>query len=354
MEASPKETRVIALDRDYPKMDLLESAAAVLRAGGLVAFPTETVYGLGANATDADAVAGIFRAKGRPADNPLIVHVANRDSLQQIVSSIPPEAERLMERFWPGPLTLILPKAPGVPDIVTGGLGTVAVRMPDHPVAIALIQGAGIPVAAPSANLSGRPSPTSPEHVLEDLAGRIDMLLDAGETGLGLESTVLDLTVDPPVILRPGGVTPDQIAEVIGPVAVDRTLEGTEAGERPRSPGMKHAHYAPQAQLFVVTGSPMMIPVKVDEMSLEFQREGKRVGILCGFENRGRYLAHVVLEYGSHADLPAVASSLFGSLRAFNRHEVDVIVAEGVSEEGIGLAIMNRLRKAAGGRVIEV
>jgi L-threonylcarbamoyladenylate synthase len=354
MEQQVKGTRVLVVNRDQPEAEAVAQAAAVLRQGGLVAFPTETVYGLGANATDAAAVSRIYVAKGRPTDNPLIVHVADFESVTAIAEVVSPKAERLMRRFWPGPLTLVLPKKPVIPDNVTCGLPTVGVRMPSHPVALALIRAAGVPIAAPSANASGRPSPTTAEHVLEDLAGRVPMVLDGGETGVGLESTVLDVTVDPPVLLRPGGVTVEQLTEAIGPVVVDRAVHGAEAGEKPRSPGMKYKHYAPKAQMILVCGPMMEVQAKIRDLAYEYQEEGLRVGIMCSAESRGVYQAPVILEYGSREDLAGVASDLFSTLRAFDRHGVDIILAEGVPVTGIGLAIMNRLRRAAGGRVIEV
>jgi L-threonylcarbamoyladenylate synthase len=347
-------TRVFVTDAANPEPEVLAQAAAVIRQGGLVAFPTETVYGLGANAMDAAAVARIFAAKGRPADNPLIVHVASREALDRVVTSVSPEAERLMERFWPGPLTLVLPRASSVPDIVSCGLPTVGVRMPDHPVALALIHAAGVPIAAPSANLSGRPSPTSAEHVIEDLSGRVNVVLDGGETGVGLESTVLDLTVDPPVLLRPGGVTMEQLTAEIGPIVVDQALHGAEPGEAPRSPGMKYTHYAPKAPLLLVDGPVLQMQAKIRDLIYEYQEEGCRVGVMSSAESRGAYQAPVILEYGSREDLAGIASDLFSTLRAFDRHEVDVILAEGVPTTGIGLAIMNRLRRAAGGQVVAV
>lgn len=354
MEHLAGETKVYTVDAANPDADLLAQAASVLRTGGLVAFPTETVYGLGANALDGAAVGRIFAAKGRPSDNPLIVHIADRAAVEQVASVIPPKAARLMKRFWPGPLTLVLPKTDGVPDAVTAGLETVAVRMPDHPVAIALIAAAGVPVAAPSANTSGRPSPTRAEHVLDDLSGKLDIVINGGETGVGLESTVLDLTVEPPVILRPGGVTAEQLQEAIGPVVLDPAVQGEEGKAAPRSPGVKYAHYAPRAQVLVVEGDVLDMQAKIQDLADEFTREGRRVGIMCGVESRGFYQAPIILEYGSRENLASVASDLFSTLRAFERHEVDVILAEGVSTAGIGLAIMNRLRKAAGGRVVRV
>ena len=354
MEHLAGKTTVLAINSADPDADLLTQAASVLRNGGLVAFPTETVYGLGANALDSAAVERIFAAKGRPADNPLIIHIADHAAVEQVAATIPPKAFKLMRRFWPGPLTLVLPKADGVPDGVTAGLGTVAVRMPDHPIALALIRAAGVPIAAPSANTSGRPSPTRAEHVLDDLTGKVDIVISGGETGLGLESTVLDLTVDPPVILRPGGVTPEQLEEEIGPVLLDPAVQGGESGTAPRSPGVKYAHYAPRAQVLVVEGDVLAMQAKIQDLADEFTHDGRRVGIMCGVESRGFYQAPVILEYGSRENLASVASDLFSTLRAFERHEVSVILAEGVSTSGIGLAIMNRLRKAAGGQVVRV
>ena len=353
MEHLVNGTRLLVMNTGQPEPDLIAQAASLLQQGEVVAFPTETVYGLGANATDAVAVAKIYAAKGRPSDNPLIVHVADRSSVSRIVKAVPPKAEVLMERFWPGPLTLVLPKLPVVPDSVTGNLPTVAVRMPDHPVALALIAAAGVPVAAPSANVSGRPSPTAAEHVLEDMAGRIPMVIDAGETGVGLESTVLDVTVDPPVLLRPGGVTLEQLQEVVGPV-VDKSGHGAESGEAPRSPGMKYKHYSPKAPVILVDGSVLHMQAKIADLIYEYQEEGRRVGVMCSAESRGVYQAPVILEYGSRANLHGIAGDLFSTLRAFDRHGVDVILVEGVPTGGIGLAIMNRLTRAAGGRVVNV
>lgn len=354
VEEQVRGTRVLRVDAAHPEPEVMAEAALLIRQGNLVAFPTETVYGLGADATDPAAVAGIFAAKGRPSDNPLIVHVADREHLESVIAEVPPAAERLMERFWPGPLTLVLPKRSTVPDAVTCGLATVGVRMPSHPVALALIRAAGVPIAAPSANRSGRPSPTSAEHVMEDLSGRVPLVLDGGETGVGLESTVIDMTADPPVLLRPGGVTLEQLIEAIGPVEVAGAVHGAEAGEKPRSPGMKYTHYAPKAPLLLVDGPVLHMQAKIIDLAREFAEEGKRVGIMCSAESRGVYPAQVVLEYGSRGDLAAVASDLFSTLRAFDRHGIDVILAEGVPTTGIGLAVMNRLRRAAGGQVIEV
>ncbi|HWI52158.1 MAG TPA: L-threonylcarbamoyladenylate synthase [Symbiobacteriaceae bacterium] len=354
MENLENGTRVFVLDAAQPEAAPIAEAAAAIRSGGLVAFPTETVYGLGADAANAAAVARIFVAKGRPSDNPLIVHVSDRDMLADVVKEIPPKAEKLIERFWPGPLTLVLPKLPGIPDSVTCNLPTVGVRMPHHPVALALIRAAGVPIAAPSANRSGRPSPTAAEHVVEDLTGRIDVILDGGETGVGVESTVIDMTVDPPVLLRPGGVTVEQLIKEIGEVVVDSSVHGAEAGEAPRSPGMKYKHYAPRAQVILVDGPVLQMQAKIKDLAYEYEEEGQKVGVMCCNESRGVYQSPVVLEYGSREDLASMASDLFSTLRAFDRHGVDVILVEGVPATGIGLAIMNRLRRAASGRVVDV
>jgi len=354
MTSAERRTRVIAVDAAHPQPELIASAAEAIRAGGLVAFPTETVYGLGADATRAEAVAGIFAAKGRPSDNPLIVHVADRGGLDQVAASVPAVADRLIERFWPGPLTLVLPKRDTIPANVTCGLSTVGVRMPNHPVALALIRASGVPIAAPSANLSGRPSPTAAEHVHEDLNGRVDIILDGGETGVGLESTVLDLTVDPPAVLRPGGITVEELEAELGAVRVDPSIHGALVGEPARSPGMKYTHYAPKAKVILVAGPVLEMQERIQDLLYEFMAEGKRVGVLCSAESRGVYQAPIVLEYGTRSDLAGIASDLFGTLRAFDRHAVDVILAEGVPSTGIGLAIMNRLRRAAGGQVITV
>lgn len=347
-------TEVVLVSPDAPSEEAIAPAAAALKAGELVAFPTETVYGLGANALDGAAVAQIFAAKGRPADNPLIVHVADRSAVSQVVKDLPPKAVALMDAFWPGPLTLVLPRQAVIPTEVSAGLETVGVRMPSHPVALALIRAAGVPVAAPSANRSGRPSPTSAEHVLEDMNGRIPWVIDGGETGVGLESTVLDMTVDPPVMLRPGGVTVEQLQPVIGEVRIDPGVNGVAKSDRPRSPGMKYTHYAPKAPVLLIEGPVLRMQEKIIDLAEEYAAEGKRVGILCATESMGRYGAPVVLDYGNRHQLELVAANLFRSLRAFDRHEVDVVLAEAVPETGIGLAVMNRLRRAAGGRVVSV
>jgi L-threonylcarbamoyladenylate synthase len=331
--------------------DDVAQAAAILKAGGLVAFPTETVYGLGADATNSAAVERVFVAKGRPADNPLIVHVADARQAAALVREVPLEAKKLMAAFWPGPLTLLLWKAAHVSDAVTRGLPTVGVRVPHHPVALALLKEAGVPLAAPSANASGKPSPTAAEHVLTDLEGRIDAVLDGGPTGVGLESTVLDLTVTPPVILRPGGLSRERIEAIVGPVTV---AAGPAApGEAPRSPGMKYRHYAPHARLLLFTGGQAAVRKAMRERYQQLAAGGHDVGVLCSRDSAHEFPARAVLDLGPAHESVQAAALLYSRLRALDERAVDVILAEGLSEAGLGLAVMNRLRRAAA-EVIEV
>lgn len=344
------------VDPRDPDERYLQAAAEILRSGGLVAFPTETVYGLGADARSDAAVARIFEAKGRPQDNPLIVHVHSYDAVPALVRELPSRAEVLMYRFWPGPLTLVLRKSGILAERVSPGLETVGVRIPDHEVALRLIRIAGLPVAAPSANVSGRPSPTSPTHVLRDLDGRIDAVVDGGPCGIGVESTVLDLTVVPPAILRPGGTTREDIEEVLGDVVVDHPVQ-TEGDWAPRSPGMKYRHYAPAAQVYLVeTGADGSDPLA--RFAEEYHLRGLKVGVLASSERcsamgqRVERPGIVWIDAGSERDLASVARDLFDNLRRFDDLGVDVIIAQAFPETGMGLAIMNRLLKAAGGRVL--
>lgn len=334
---------VVERKKYYPQ---LQEAAKLLRENEAVAFPTETVYGLGANAMDDEAIAKIFEAKGRPSDNPLIVHIGTKSQLDGIVKEIPPVAEKLMAHFWPGPLTIILPRKEGISERVTAGLNTVGVRMPDHPVALALIEEANVPVAAPSANRSGRPSPTLASHVYEDLNGKIAGIVDGGATGVGVESTVIDCTSTLPTILRPGGITKEQLEAVIGTVSLDPALKDEK--EKPKSPGMKYTHYAPKAPLSIVEGSREFIQQLVDEK----KEEGFKVGVLTTEEYQHVYNADVILSCGVRSDLASVATKLYDVLRTFDASEVDVIFSESFPNEGIGNAIMNRLTKAAGHHII--
>jgi L-threonylcarbamoyladenylate synthase len=337
--------RSITVDPLHPDAEALQEAAAILREGGTVAFPTETVYGLGADAGNPEALQKVFEAKGRPPDNPLIVHVAALQDVRRIVAEFPDKAKRLAERFWPGPLTLVLPKTPAVAQEATCNLPTVGVRIPQHPVALALLKAADIPVAAPSANLSGKPSPTTAEAVREDLAGRIDLLVDGGPAMIGLESTVLDMTSEPPTLLRPGGVTREAIEQTIGPIAV-----AGETAEKPASPGMKYTHYAPRATVTVVSGAAETVHKVMLQRVQELRAQKRSVGVLCSEESRHLFPGRETVSFGTRSDLNAVARGLFSALRYFDQLPVEIILAEGVPETGVGHAIMNRLRKAAGGR----
>jgi len=334
--ASRAALRLLRVDPERPAPGAIAAAARVLRQGGLVAFPTETVYGLGANALSAQAVARIFAAKGRPADNPLIVHIGHPQEVSQVARRVPELARRLMERFWPGPLTLVLPRAPTVPLTTTGGLDTVAVRMPAHPVALALVRQAGVPVAAPSANRSGRPSPTRAQHVLEDLGEAVDLVLDGGPCPLGVESTVLDVSGPTPVILRPGGLEREAIEAALG----QPVLVGGGAELARRSPGTRYRHYAPSVPLIIASAQELAAVVS------GLLEQGKTVGVLArrhpGLEHQGLRLRLV------EGGLRRYAQELFDALRALDSQGCQVIVAEAVEERGLGLAIMDRLRRAAG------
>nr|6F87_A Chain A, Threonylcarbamoyl-AMP synthase [Pyrococcus abyssi GE5]6F87_B Chain B, Threonylcarbamoyl-AMP synthase [Pyrococcus abyssi GE5]6F87_C Chain C, Threonylcarbamoyl-AMP synthase [Pyrococcus abyssi GE5]6F87_D Chain D, Threonylcarbamoyl-AMP synthase [Pyrococcus abyssi GE5]6F8Y_A Chain A, Threonylcarbamoyl-AMP synthase [Pyrococcus abyssi GE5]6F8Y_B Chain B, Threonylcarbamoyl-AMP synthase [Pyrococcus abyssi GE5]6F8Y_C Chain C, Threonylcarbamoyl-AMP synthase [Pyrococcus abyssi GE5]6F8Y_D Cha len=322
-------------------------AAGFIREGKLVAFPTETVYGLGANALDENAVKRIFEAKGRPADNPLIIHIASFEQLEVLAKEIPEEAEMLAKRFWPGPLTLVLPKSEVVPRVITGGLDTVAVRMPAHEIALKLIELSERPIAAPSANISGKPSPTSAHHVAEDFYGKIECIIDGGETRIGVESTVIDLTEWPPVLLRPGGLPLEEIEKVIGEIRIHPAVYGKSV-DTAKAPGMKYRHYAPSAEVIVVEGPRDKVRRKIEELIAKFKEEGKKVGVI----GSGSYDADEVFYLGDTVE--EIARNLFKALRHMDRTGVDVILAEGVEEKGLGLAVMNRLRKASGYRIIKV
>lgn len=339
-------------------MDGIRRAGEIMQKGGLVAFPTETVYGLGGDALNPDSSRKIYAAKGRPSDNPLIVHIAELDALPKIVSHIPQTAWKLADAFWPGPLTMILPKSDVVPKETTGGLDTVAVRMPSHGVALALIRAAGGYIAAPSANTSGRPSPTKASFVAEDLNGKIDMILDGGEVGIGLESTIVDLTVEPPQILRPGYITKTMLEEVLGKVAVDATVlalaSGEECSQAPRAPGMKYRHYAPKGQLTIVRGEEQAVADYINAQARADRGAGEKVGVIGTEELLARYEADVVKSAGSRTDEATIAHRLYGILREFDEEQVTRIYSESFATEGLGQAIMNRLLKAAGHHVVDV
>jgi len=353
-------TQIIKVDtsiKDWDKQ--LDQAAEILRSGGLVAFPTETVYGLGANALDKTAVEAIYRAKGRPSDNPLIIHISDAAAVKDLTENIPETAQALMDAFWPGPLTLVMPRSQLVPDIVTAGLDTVAVRMPSHPIASALIRKAGVPVAAPSANSSGRPSPTLAKHVIEDLMGKVDVIIDGGNAEVGVESTVLDITVIPPVILRPGGVTLEQLKSVLGDVIGGQSPGMSDMSGTPKSPGMKYRHYSPRATMLLVEGPPEQVAAEIGKRAELYNKEGTSVGLLVTDETAALYEPSLysfckVISLGSRKEPETLASNLFRCLREFDEKGVEVIMAETTDVEGIGLAVMNRLMKAAGGNIIKL
>ncbi|MBC1572198.1 threonylcarbamoyl-AMP synthase [Listeria sp. FSL L7-1426] len=327
---------------------IYQAAAELLQNGECVAFPTETVYGLGADATNQAAIQKIYAAKGRPSDNPLIVHIARREQMDQFVASYPPKAIQLMEEFWPGPLTVILPlKKDSLAANVSAGLSTVGVRMPEHPVSLELIKTANIPVAAPSANRSGKPSPTTANHVIEDLDGKIAGIIDGGPTGVGLESTVIDCSLEVPIILRPGGITKEQIERVIGPV--DSSSNSTTETEKPKAPGMKYTHYAPKAPVYLIEGSTEFWQSEINKA----EAVHKKIGILATKELANKLTTNAVIQTtGSISALDEVATSLYNGLRAFDHEDVELIFAEVYPETELGAAIMNRLEKAAGNRRI--
>lgn len=384
--------RIIIEDRNHIKDEELKEAAGILRSGGLVAFPTETVYGLGGNALDEDAARKIYAAKGRPSDNPLIAHVSCVEELEPLVKEIPEAGRKLMEAFWPGPLTMIFPKSEKVPYGTTGGLDTVAIRMPDDPVANRLIALAGVPVAAPSANTSGRPSPTTADHVWQDMNGRIDMIIDGGPVGIGVESTIVDVSSAVPAVLRPGAITMEMLEEVLGEVSVDPAILGPlSADVRPKAPGMKYKHYAPKADLTLVepgtgadresgaeqvtgaeqktgadrnTGAAQETGLeetqlqamirKVRELSREKIEAGYKVGVICTDESRDCYTDGEVRSIGARKSQASVAHNLYALLREFDDLGVDYIFSESFPKDHLGQAIMNRLSKAAGYKIVKV
>ncbi len=332
----------------------LDMVAEAVRCGELVAFPTETVYGLGANALDGEAVRSIFKAKGRPNDNPLIVHISDISMLEVLVAEIKPDVQKLISEFWPGPLTLVFHKAPYVPDETTAGLDTVAVRMPDHPVALELIKRSGVPIAAPSANRSGRPSPTLAEHVAEDLDGRIAFIIDGGACRVGVESTVLDVTSDPPLILRPGGVTFEMIKQVIGRVQIDKSFIENRMEEKPKSPGMKYVHYAPKGEVIVVSGREEDVIQWVRQNDQKDEKDGIHSVIIAASEHIPMYNSKRSMSYGSLANPEDIAANIFRVFRECDRIGAEKIYVESVPREGIGYAIMDRVEKAAGGRAVHI
>lgn len=347
-------TKVVRIDEQHIDDARIREAGEIIKAGGLVAFPTETVYGLGGDALNPASSKKIYEAKGRPSDNPLIVHIASMDALPAIVRNVPERAKKLAAAFWPGPLTMILEKSDTVPKETTGGLDTVAVRMPSHPTAMAFIRAAGGYVAAPSANRSGRPSPTVAGYVAEDMDGRIEMILDGGDVELGLESTIVDLTVEPAVILRPGFVTKEALAGVLGQIEQDATLFSDESGQAPKAPGMKYRHYAPKGELVIVRGSAEAVTTYINTGLETGRRNNKKTGVIATDETIDSYEADVPRSVGKRTDVNAVARGLYRILREFDDEGVELIYSESFDGGGISQAVMNRLLKAAGHRIIDI
>lgn len=348
------ETKVITIDHKNIDETVLQEAGRIIRDGGLVAFPTETVYGLGGDALNKESSRKIYEAKGRPSDNPLIIHISNMDDLKPIVEEIPEDVYRLAEAFWPGPLTIIMKKSVLVPKETTGGLDTVAVRMPSHPVARKFIEYAGGYVAAPSANVSGRPSPTRAKYVIEDMTGRIDMILDGDGIDIGLESTIVDMTGEVPMILRPGYITLDMLQKVLGQVDTDKTILDINCKEPPKAPGMRYRHYAPKGQLTIVEGDVERTIEKINELTRQAHIKGEKVGIIGTEETRMKYQGDSIKSVGKRRDEEAIARTLYAILREFDDEDVTVIYSESFSECSMGQAIMNRLLKAAGHQIIYV
>lgn len=342
-------TLILRIDPKKPQPRIIRKAATLLQQGELVAFPTETVYGLGANALSPKAIRKIFKAKGRPSDNPLIVHIADKKQLRQLVDPIPPAASKLIKKLWPGPLTIILKKSPIIPDEICAGLNTVAVRLPDNRVARALIRAAGFPLAAPSANISGKPSPTCASHVSADLEGRISCIIDGGSTHVGLESTVIDLTAASPTILRPGKISPSEIGKVIGNVRLHRVVKSDKKIIAARSPGMKYRHYAPKAELRIFQGDTIKIKSKIQNIIRH--SPAKKIAVFVTNRNH-RFQGAENVYIGSSSK--SIAKNLFRVLREMDDRKIELILIESVSEKGLGLAVMNRLKKAAGFNIVRV
>ena len=340
-----KIVKIKNLDKDKLYID---EAGLITKNGGLVAFPTETVYGLGGDALNKEASKKIYRAKGRPSDNPLIVHVASVESVDYLVGEFPEKAKKLVDKFWPGPLTIILNKSKNVPYETTGGLDTVAIRMPDHHVALEYIKAAGGYVAAPSANTSGRPSPTSAKHVIDDLDGKVDMIIDCHEAIIGLESTIVDLTSEVPTILRPGAITVEMLESVIGRVDLDPTLNQNIENVAPKAPGMRYKHYAPKANLIIIEGEASKVQHKINQYIVEAISKDEKVGVIATDESVVKYKAGYIKSIGTRVDENSIAKNLYSILRDFDKSDIDVIYSESFSQNGIGQAIMNRLLKAAG------
>lgn len=344
-------TKIIKIDKDNIERKKIEEITRAFSDGKLVVIPTETVYGLGANGLDEEACKNIFKAKGRPADNPLILHIAENSQLDELVSEIPELAKKCIDEFWPGPITMIFKRSDKIPNVVTAGLDTVAIRMPSHEIARAILKDCKLPIAAPSANLSGRPSPTAFKHVKEDLDGKVDIMVDGGVTNVGIESTVIDMTSNPPMILRPGGITYEDLKKIIPDVAVDNTTIDASDHAIPKSPGQKYRHYAPIADAYCFAGNLDGVVKEVNKRLKE--NSDKKVAVLATTETKDDYNgAYIVIDLGSRENMQEIAHNLFDALRKCDEEEVDLIYAEGFDFRGIGAGIMNRLLKACGGKLV--
>lgn len=347
-------TKLIRVNEQHIDASLLREAGNIIKEGGLVAFPTETVYGLGGDALNPLSSEKIYRAKGRPSDNPLIIHIADMDDLGVVAREVPESARKLAKIFWPGPLTMIFHKSERVPYETTGGLDTVAVRMPLHPVARELIRASGGFIAAPSANRSGRPSPTLAKYVTEDMDGRIEMIIDGGDVEIGLESTIVDLTTEEPTILRPGYITKQMLEDVVHEVEEDCTMMCADTGQAPKAPGMKYRHYAPKGDMTIVTGDAGRVAEYINEQIAVYKKQNKKTGVIGTDESISSYHADVCRSVGRADDEKMVARNLYSVLRQMDDEDVEIIYAESFETSGIGQAIMNRLLKAAGHRVVSV
>lgn len=347
-------TQIVQVDEQHIDIELMQHAGNIIKEGGLVAFPTETVYGLGGDALSPESSKKIYAAKGRPSDNPLIIHICRMEDLDYIAEDIPEAAFKLAEAFWPGPLTMIFNKSKLVPYETTGGLDTVAVRMPHSPIARAFIEAAGGYVAAPSANLSGRPSPTLAKYVAEDMAGRVEMILDGGDVELGLESTIIDMTAKEPVILRPGYITKEMLAEFLSAVDEDETIMHDECGRPPKAPGMKYRHYAPNAELTVVDGDADCVIEYINKEICRLGKEGHKTGVIAADDTITKYRADICKNIGNRNDGKTIARELYRILREFDDEGATVIFSEAFDTAGVGRAVMNRLLKAAGHHIVHL
>jgi len=356
MKGKMMDTLICQLNEQNINHQWVRKAGAILAGGGLVAFPTETVYGLGADALNDAAAAKIYLAKGRPSDNPLIVHIAEIEALTEVALDVPPGAYQLAKAFWPGPLTMILNKSDRIPLSTTGGLDTVAVRMPSNPLALAIIKESGTYIAAPSANISGKPSPTSAGHVIDDLNGKVDMIIDGGTVAIGIESTIIDLTGSIPMILRPGMITREMLSFVLGEVAVDAAIATPEASGRgsPKAPGMKYKHYAPAGELILIEGDETAVIKNINQLVREREEEGFKTGVIATDETLAAYHCQNKISMGSRLDYKTIAHHLYDTLRTFDALDVDYIYCESFNGKDAWQAIMNRLLKAAGYQLISV